>query len=55
MSVRSGCTRYHNALPNKISSDPTSYYIDGLMQSVFAEILNFSQIKDLHTQIHAIN
>ena len=55
MSARSGSTRYHNALPNKISSDCTSQYIDGLMHSVFAESLNLSQDKDSDTQIHTIH
>ena len=39
MSARSGSTRYHKALPNKISSDRTSYYLDGLMHWVFAQKL----------------
>ena len=54
VSPRSGTTRYHNALPNKISSDLTSYYLDGLMHSVFAESLNLSWSKDLDTEIHTI-
>ena len=54
VSARSGSTRYHIELPNKISSDRTSKYIDGLMHSVFAENLNLSQSKDLDTQIHTI-
>ena len=54
MSARSGITRYHNASSNEISSDRTSYYIDGLVHSVFAENLNLSQVKRLGTQIHTI-
>ena len=54
MSARSGSSRYHNALPNKISSDGTSYYIDGLIHSIFAKNLNLSQSKDLDTHIHTI-
>ena len=46
MSAKSGFTRSHNALANKISSDRTSYYIDGLMHSIFAENFNLSQVKD---------
>ena len=55
MSARSGSTRYHNALPNKINSDGTSYYIDGLLHSVFAESLKLSQDKELDAQIHTIH
>ena len=55
MSGRSGSTRYHNALSNEISSDRTSYYIDGLIHSVFAEKLNSSQGKDSGKQIHIIH
>ena len=51
LSARSGSIRYHNALPNKTSSDCTSYYLDGLMHSVFAESLNLSEVKDSGTQI----
>ena len=51
MSARSGSTRYHNALPNKISSDCTSYYLDGLMHSVFAKSLSLSQVENSGTQI----
>ena len=54
VSARTGCTRYHNALANKISSDCTSEYIDGFIHSVFAESLNLSQVKDSGTQIHTI-
>ena len=54
MSARSGSTGYHNALPNKINPDRTSYYLDGLMFSVFAESLSLSQVKDSSTQIHTI-
>ena len=55
MSAWSGSTRYHNALPNKISSGCTSLYIDGRMHSLFAESLNLSQDKDADTQIHTIH
>ena len=55
MSARSGSRRYHNALPNKIISDCTSYYIDGLLHSVFAESLNLSQVKDSDSQSHNIH
>ena len=55
MSVQSGFTRSRNALANKISWDRTSYYIDGLMNSVFAEIFNSSQVKDSDTQIHTLH
>ena len=51
-SARSGSTRNHNALLNKISSDGTSKYRDGLMHSVFADSLNLSQVKDSGAQIH---
>ena len=53
-SAWSGFPRYHNAMPNKISSAGTSYYIDGLMHSVFAESLRLSQVKDSDTQVHTI-
>ena len=53
-STRSGSTRYHDALPYKISSDCTSLDIDGLKHSVFAESLNVSQVRDSGTQIHTI-
>ena len=54
LSARSGSTRYHNALPNKISSDHTSYYIDGFLHLVFAESLSLSQSKDSDAQIHTL-
>ena len=54
MSARAGSTRYHNALPNKISSDRTSYYIGGIMHSVLAGSLILSQSKDSDTQMHTI-
>ena len=50
--ARSGCTRHHNALSNKICSDRTSEYTGGLMHSIFAESLNLSQVKDSDTQNH---
>ena len=46
MSARSGSTRRHNTLSNEITLDRTSFYIDGLMQSmhsVFGGSLNLSQ------------
>ena len=52
MSTQSGFTRSHNALANKISSDRTSYYIDGIMHSIFAKNFNWSQFKDSGTKIH---
>ena len=55
MSARSGATCYHTTLPNKIGSDLPSQYIDGLMLSVFAEILAISQIMESGTQIHTIH
>ena len=55
MSAMSGFTRSHNALANKISSDPASEYIDGLMHSVFAKNFNLSQVKDSGTQIHTLH
>ena len=54
MSARAGSTRNHSAMPNKISSDRTSKYIDGIMHSVFAGSLKFSQSKDSDTEIHTI-
>ena len=51
MSAQSGSKRSHNALANKISSDRTSWYIDGLMHSVVAENFNLTQVKDSGTQI----
>ena len=54
MSARAGSTRYHNDLPNKISSDRTSYYIGGIMHSVLAGSLNLSQSKESDTQMHTI-
>ena len=55
MSAQSGFTRSHNALANKISSDCTSFYIEGLMHSVFAKNFNLSQVKDSGTQIHSLH
>ena len=55
MSAQSGFTRSHNALANKNSSDRTSYYIDGLMHSIFAENFNLAQVKDSRTQIHTLH
>ena len=55
MSARSGSTRYHNALPNKISSGRISKYIDGLLHSVFADSLNSSQGKDSDAQTLTIH
>ena len=52
---RSGSTRYHNALSNEISSDRTSFYVDGPKHSVFTENLNLSQLKGSSTQIHIIH
>ena len=52
MSARSGSTRYHNALSNEISSDCTSYYIDGPMHSDFAENSKLTQVKRLDMQVH---
>ena len=57
MSEWTASTRYHITLSNKISSDRTSLYIDGLMHSMhssFAESLNLHQVKDSGTQIHFI-
>ena len=50
MSERSGSARYHNALPNEISSDRISKYFDGLMNSVFAESLKSYQVNDSGTK-----
>ena len=47
-----GSTRFHKTLSNKIGSDRTSYYIDGLTYSVFAESTTSSQFKDSDTQNH---
>ena len=47
MSARYGSTRYHNAVPNKISLDCTSEYLDGLMQSIITHcwgIANFNTL-----------
>ena len=55
MSARSGSTRYHTALPNKINSNRTSYYNEGFMHSVCAESLNLSQVKDSDIQFHTIH
>ena len=55
MSARSGSTRYHKALLNKISSDCTSKYLDGLMHSVYAGSLSLSQVKDSGTQIQPLH
>ena len=55
MSARSGPTRYHNALLNKISSDCTSWINDGLMHTVFTESFNLSQVKDSDAQIDTIH
>ena len=57
-SAWSGSTPYHNALSNNISSDCSSYYIDGLMHSmhsVFVESLNLSQVQDSNTRIYTIH
>ena len=55
ISAWSGSTRYHNALPKKVSSDVKSLYNDCLMHSVFAKNLNLSQDEDSDTQIHTIH
>ena len=55
MSAQTGFTRSHNALANKISSDRTSKYIDGLMHSVFVGNFNLSQVKGSDTQILTIH
>ena len=58
MSARSGSTRYLITLSNKVSSDCKSYYIDGLMHSIYsvsAERLNLSQVKDSATQMNTIH
>ena len=54
-SARSGSKRYHIAKSNKISSDRTSKYIDGLMHSGSAGSLNLSQLKDSGPQTHTIH
>ena len=55
MSPQSGFTCSHNALANGISSDRTSYYIDELINSVFAEYFNLSQVKDSGTRRHTLH
>jgi len=55
MSAQSDFIRSHNALVNKMISDRTSKYIDGLMHPVFAENFNLSQVEDWSTQIHTIH
>ena len=58
MSARSGSTCYHNISSNAISSDRTSWHIDGLIHSihsVFTENLNLSQVENWATQIHWIH
>ena len=45
MSARSGFTRFYNALANKIISDRTSYYIDGLMDSVLPKNLTYTKLR----------
>ena len=47
-------TRFHNTLWNIIGSDRTSYYIDGIIHSVFAESPTVSQFYDSDTQIQTI-
>ena len=46
-----GSTRFHKTLWNKIGSNRTSYYIVGLIHSVFAGSPTVSQFCDLETQI----
>ena len=46
-----GSTRFHKTLWNKIGSNRTSYYIVGLIHSVFAGSPTVSQFYDSETQI----
>ena len=49
-----GSTRFHNILWNKIGSDRTSYYIDGLIHSVFAISPTVSHFCDSEAQIQTL-
>ena len=50
-----GSTSFYNTLWNKIGSDRTSQYIDGLIHSVLAKNPTVSHFCDSDTQIHFIN
>ena len=50
-----GSTRYHDTLSNEIGSDGTSYYIDGLIHSVFVKSLALSEFNDSVAQTHTIH
>ena len=49
-----GSTRYDITLWNKVGSDRTSSYIDGLKHSVFAGNPTLSQFDDSDTQIQTL-
>ena len=55
MSVRTGSTRCHKIMPNKVGSDRPARKIDGFMHSVFAESLTLFQVNAMATQIHTIH
>ena len=51
-----GSTHYHTTLSNKIGSNRTSFYIDGLIHSVVsAKSPSFSQFNNSGIQIHTIH
>ena len=49
-----GSTRFYNTVWNKTGSDGTSYYIDGLLHSVFAKSLTSSLFNESDAQIQTI-
>ena len=49
-----GSTRFQNTLWKKICSDRTSWYVDGLIHSVFAKNQTVSQFLDSNIQIQTI-
>ena len=55
ISARTGSTWYHNKLSKKSGSDCTSWNIDSLMHSVFADSLTLSRDHGSCTQIHTIS
>ena len=50
-----GSTRHHITLWKKVGSDRTSWYIDGLIHSVFAGSPTLSQFDDSDTQIQTLS
>ena len=53
--VEATCSKcFHNTLWNKIGSDRTSWYIDGIIHSVFTESLTVSHLHHSDTQIQTI-